>query len=150
MIDGVIIKQLRKIPDDRGVIMKMQEASDLEYRGFGEIYFSVVYPGIVKGWHLHKNAILNYAVLKGQIKLVLYDNREESSTKGMLQEIYMGDTNYCLVQIPAGVWNAFKGIGVEPAYVADLITVTHDKDQMERMDPHHNPLIAYDWNTRDR
>lgn len=150
MIEGVVIKPLVRIPDDRGTILKMQEASDIEFKGFGEIYFSTVYPGIVKGWHLHRDAILNYAVIKGHIKLVLFDNREHSRTKGKIQEIYLGEANYQLVQIPAGVWNAFKGIGTETAIIADLITITHDMDEMERMDPHSNDLIQYDWETRDR
>ncbi|MCF8567634.1 dTDP-4-dehydrorhamnose 3,5-epimerase family protein [Alicyclobacillus tolerans] len=150
MIDGVVIKPLRRIVDDRGIIMKMQEASDNEYKGFGEIYFSTIYPGVVKGWHLHENAILNYAVIKGNIKLVLFDPRELSPTHQEIQEIYMGDDNYCLVQIPAEVWNAFKGIGPETAMVADLITVVHHEDLIRRMDPHNNPLIPYDWKVRDR
>lgn len=150
MIDGVVIKPLRRIVDDRGIIMKMQEASDNEYNGFGEIYFSTVYPGVVKGWHLHENAILNYAVIKGNIKLVLFDPRESSPTYQEIQEIYMGDDNYCLVQIPSDVWNAFKGIGTETAMVADLITVVHNEDIIFRMDPHNNALIQYDWKVKDR
>lgn len=150
MIEGVIIKKLKKIPDDRGIIMKMQESCDEEFKGFGEIYFSMVYPGVVKGWHLHKKAILNYTVIKGHIKLVLFDNREGSRTKGKIQEIHLGDSNYCLIQIPANVWNAFKGIGMETAIVADLITITHEEDEMMRMDPHKNEMIQYDWETRDR
>ncbi len=150
MIDGVIIKPLKRIPDDRGIIMKMQEASDPEFKGFGEIYFSTVYPGIVKGWHLHKHAILNYAVIKGHIKLVLFDNREHSKTQGEIQEIYIGDANFALVQIPANVWNGFMGVGTEPAIIADLITVVHEEDEMVRIDPHQNALVKYNWRVRDR
>ncbi|NMB33680.1 MAG: dTDP-4-dehydrorhamnose 3,5-epimerase [Clostridium sp.] len=150
MIEGVIIKPLRKIPDDRGTILKMQECSDPEFAGFGEIYFSTIYPGVVKGWHLHENAILNYAVIKGMIRLVLYDARDGSKTYGKLQEIYMGDDNYCLVQIPENIWNAFQCVGSELAIVADLNTVEHSKDIMHRMDPHKNDIIDFDWKRRDR
>lgn len=150
MINGVIIKPLRKIPDDRGTVLKMQESSDDEFKGFGEIYFSTIYPGIVKGWHLHKNAILNYAVIKGMIKLVLFDNRKDSPTSGEIQEIYLGDSNYCLVQIPKDVWNGFTCVGNSEAIVADLITVTHNEDEMVRMDPHNNEIIKYEWLVKDR
>lgn len=150
MIEGVIVKALRKIPDDRGTVMKMQQASDPEFKGFGEIYFSTIYPGVIKGWHLHKNAILNYAVIKGMIKLVLFDDREFSKTRGMLQEIYLGDKNYFLVQIPSNVWNGFKCVGMDEAIVADLITVIHDHDEMLRMDPHEKSIIKYDWSVKDR
>jgi dTDP-4-dehydrorhamnose 3,5-epimerase len=150
VIEGVIIKPLRKIPDDRGTILKMQECSDPEFKGFGEIYFSTIYPGVVKGWHLHENAILNYAVVKGMIRLVLYDGRENSATFGEIQEIYMGDQNYCLVQIPANVWNGFQCVGNETAIVADLNTVEHSKDKMKRLDPHNNDIIKFSWERKDR
>lgn len=149
MIQGVVIKELKRIPDDRGTILKMQEDVDEEFKGFGEMYFSTIYPNIVKGWHLHKKAILNYAVVKGMIKLVLYDARENSNTESELMEICIGVDNYCLVQIPAGVWNGFKAIGNEYAIVADLITVNHTNDEMLRMDP-WNCFIKYDWNVKDR
>jgi len=150
MIDGVIIRKLKRIPDERGYIMKMQESIDEEFKGFGEMYFSTIYPGIVKGWHLHNKATLNYTVVSGMIKLVLFDNREDSPTKGELMELYIGDENYELVQIPPKVWNGFKGIGNKMAIVADLITITHDKDTMERMDPHNNDVIPYKWERIDR
>jgi len=150
MIDGVIIKPLKRICDDRGTIMKMQEVTDDEFAGFGEIYFSTVYPGVVKGWHLHKNTVLNYTVISGMIKLVLYDNRENSKTKGEIMEIVMGEENYCLVQIPPNVWNGFKGVGNKTAIVADLTDKAHDVDIMERLDPLNNDIINYDWSLKFR
>lgn len=149
MIEGVIVKKLARIPDDRGTILKMQENTDKEFKGFGEIYFSMIYPNVVKGWHLHKKAILNYVVVKGMIKLVLYDARENTKTANEFMEICIGVDNYSLVQIPPGVWNGFKAIGNESAIVADLITVNHENDEMLRMDP-WNSFIKYDWHVKDR
>ena len=80
-IDGVIVKQLTKIPDERGCIFHMLRCDDELFEKFGEIYFSTAYPGIIKGWHLHKEMILNYAVIRGMIKLVLDDDRKKSATK---------------------------------------------------------------------
>lgn len=150
MIEGVIIKSLRKISDDRGTIMKMQENCDSEFKGFGEIYFSTIYPGVVKGWHLHENAVLNYAVIKGMIKLVLFDNRLGSNSKGEIMEIFIGDDNYFMVQIPKRVWNGFQCVGNITAIVADLISVSHNEDEVVRMDPHNNDIIKYDWTIKDR
>src|SRR5437762_9334676 len=86
-IDGVVVHPLRRIPDERGVVMHMLKATDPHFVGFGEIYFSVIYPGIIKGWHLHSKMVINYAVIDGNIKLVLYDQRESSPTYQQLQEI---------------------------------------------------------------
>jgi len=144
MINGVLVKPLSQIPDERGKIMHMLRADDPYFEQFGEIYFSVVYPGVIKGWHLHKEMTLNYAVISGMIKLVLYDPRENSPTKGKVQELFIGEDNYVLVKIPAGVWNSFKGIGVNPAMVANCATIPHDSDEIIRLDP-FSKEIPYDW-----
>jgi len=144
MIHGVQIYPLRQIPDERGKIMHMLKSTDAHFDKFGEIYFSVVNPGVVKGWHLHKKMVLNYAVVRGMIKLVLFDDRKRSSTKGRVQEIFMGEDNYCLVRIPAGVWNGFKGIGDAPAIVANCATIPHDPAEIVRLDPFDNS-IPYSW-----
>jgi len=130
--------------------MKMQESCDSEFKGFGEIYFSTIYPDVVKGWHLHESSTLNYAVIKGMIKLVLYDDRKDSKTYKKIMEIYMGEDNYCLVQIPPKVWNGFKCVGNHYAIVADLINVCHKDDVMKRLDPHNNDLINYNWGRKDK
>lgn len=144
MIDGVLIHPLRQIPDERGKIMHMLRANDPYFEKFGEIYFSTVYPGVVKGWHLHKEMTLNYAVPMGTIKLVLYDEREESPTRGELNELFIGEGNYVLVKVPPMVWNGFKGVGVTPALVANCATIPHDPNEISRLDPHHNH-IPYNW-----
>jgi dTDP-4-dehydrorhamnose 3,5-epimerase len=150
MIDGVIVQPLRQIPDERGKIMHMLRASDPHFAGFGEIYFSVVYPGAIKGWHLHHRMILNYAVPSGRIKFVLYDARAGSRTRGELQELFLGEDHYCLVQVPPGVWNGFKGIGTTPAIVANCSSIEHDPLEIERMDPLVNDVIPYDWALKHR
>jgi dTDP-4-dehydrorhamnose 3,5-epimerase len=148
MIDGVKINPLAIIPDERGMIVKMLRCDDTIFQGFGEIYFSMIYPGVVKGWHIHKKMTLNYAVVSGFIKLVLYDDRENSPTKGELQEIFLGRENYKLVTIPPLVWNGFKGIGTEPSIVANCATIPHDPSEIERLDPFNNH-IPYNWEIKN-
>ena len=149
MIEGVQIHPLRRICDERGKIMHMLRADDPNFEKFGEIYFSVVYPGAIKAWHLHNEQVLNYAVIEGMIKFVLYDVREDSPTRGELQEVFMGEDNYCLVRVPTGVYNGFKGYGERPAIVANCATTPHSPDEMERLDP-FDPSIPYDWTLKHR
>lgn len=144
MIEGVHIHPLRQIPDERGKIMHMLREDDPHFERFGEIYFSVVYPGVIKAWHLHKVMTLNYTVVSGIIKLVLFDDRTESSTKGELMELFLGEPNYVLVKIPPGIWNGFKGVGITPAIVANCATHPHDPAEIQRLDPFQNH-IPYDW-----
>ncbi len=144
MIDGVHIHPLRQIPDERGRIMHMLRADAPHFERFGEIYFSVVNPGVVKAWHGHKVMTLNYAVVSGLIKLVLYDAREGSPTRGEVQEIFMGEGNYVLATVPPGVWNGFKGCGVFPSIVANCSTHPHDPEEIVREDP-FGDLVPYDW-----
>ncbi len=149
MIEGVLVVPLRKIPDERGMVMHMLRADAEHFQQFGEIYFSVVYPGVIKGWHLHKEMTLNYAVVTGMIKVVLYDARPDSPTNGELQELFIGDQNYVLVQIPPGVWNGTKGIGTAPAIIANCATHPHHPDEIMRMDP-FDTSIPYDWELKHR
>lgn len=144
MIAGVLVTPLRQILDERGKIMHMLRSDAAGFPGFGEIYFSCVYPGAIKGWHIHSRMTLNYAVPHGHIKFVLYDDREGSPTRGELQEIFLGPDNYCLVTVPPLVWNGFKGIGSEMALVANCASIPHDPDEIDRLDP-FDPSIPYDW-----
>jgi dTDP-4-dehydrorhamnose 3,5-epimerase len=147
MIAGVAVRPLRQIPDERGKIMHMLRADEPHFEKFGEIYFSCVYPGAIKAWHIHKAMTLNYAVIVGRIKLVLYDDREHSPTRGELMELFIGDGNYALVTIPPRIWNGFKGIGTETAIVANCATLPHDPEEIERMDP-FTDRIPYCWDIR--
>ena len=144
MIEGVAVRPLKQIPDERGKVMHMLRADAPHFDRFGEIYFSVVYPGAIKAWHLHKRMTLNYAVVSGSIKLVLYDDRDGAPTRGQLMELFIGDSNYCLVTVPSGVWNGFKGIGNQPSIVANCATHPHDPEEIVRMDP-TSSAIPYVW-----
>lgn len=149
MIHDVLIHQLRQIPDERGKIMHMLRSDDSHFEQFGEIYFSTVYPGVIKGWHYHKGMTLNYAVVHGSIKLALYDERPKSPTKGELMELFIGDGNYALVKVPPQVWNGFKGVGNIPAIVANCSTIPHDPAEIIRMDPLENH-IPYKWDLKNK
>ena len=149
MINGVQINPLRQIPDERGKVMHMMKAEDAVFSSFGEIYFSRVYPGAVKAWHLHDRMTINYAVPHGKIKLVLFDDRADSSTKGVIQEIFLGEDNYQLVTIPPFVWNGFKGIGTETALVANCASIPHDPNEITRLDP-DDCFIPYNWELKNR
>lgn len=147
MIDGVLVHPLRQIPDERGKIMHMLRADDPHFVAFGEVYFSVANPGAIKGWHLHKRVTQNYAVVSGMIKLVLYDQREGSPTRGEIQELFIGEDNYCLVRMPPGVVNGFKAYGTKVAIVANCTDEPHDPAEIVRIDPFTKD-IPYDWGLR--
>jgi len=119
------------IPDERGWLMEILRSDDEVFEKFGQVYLSAVYPGVVKGWHYHKVQRDNLCVIKGMAKLVLYDAREDSPTKGNLIELFVGELNPVLVSIPQGVLHGMKGIGTEPAFFINV------------------PTEAYDWSRKD-
>jgi dTDP-4-dehydrorhamnose 3,5-epimerase len=149
MIAGVEVVPLRRIADERGSVMHMLRRDDPLFEQFGEIYFSSIWPGVIKAWHLHTRMTLNYAVIAGHIKFVLYDDREGSSTRGELQEIFLGEDNYLLVKVPPLVWNGFKGLGTERSIVANCATIPHDPEEIHRRDPLDSG-IPYDWSLKHR
>ncbi len=144
MINDIEIIQLSKICDERGKIMHMLKNSDPVFEQFGEIYFSTAYPGVVKGWHEHTKMTLNYSVIKGMIKLVLIDNRKDSSTYKEIQEIFMGEDNYILVKIPPRIINGFKNISTKECIVANCSSIPHDKNEIIRYSP-YDDKFGYNW-----
>lgn len=144
MIEGVKVVPLRRIPDERGTIYHMLRREDPHFERFGEIYFSTIYRGVVKGWHRHREMTLNYACISGRIKLVLYDDRDGSPTRGEIMECFLGPDDYSLVSIPPEVWNGFKGMSDPHAIVANCCTHSHDPSRSTRLDP-FDPSIPYDW-----
>jgi dTDP-4-dehydrorhamnose 3,5-epimerase len=146
MIEGVIVTPLRQILDERGKIMHMLRNDDPTFQQFGEIYFSCVHRGAIKAWHIHREMTLNYAVVFGKIKLVLYDDRPSSPTCGELMELFLGPDNYQRVTVPPLVWNGFKGIADE-SIVANCATLPHTPGEIDRLSP-FDPRIPYDWSIR--
>jgi dTDP-4-dehydrorhamnose 3,5-epimerase len=144
MIDGVRIDPLRQLRDERGAIFHMLRADDPAFEKFGEIYFSLVHPGWVKGWHLHSKMSLNYAVPVGRVRLVLFDERPGSPTAGVVQAVELGEDDYQRVRIPPGVWNGFLGLGDRDSLVANCATLPHDPDEISRIAP-DDPRIPYRW-----
>lgn len=144
MIEGVTLTPLKQIFDERGKVMHMLRADSSIFSSFGEIYFSCTYPGAIKAWHLHKKMTLNYAVIYGEIKCVLFDDRPNSKTRGCIDEYFLSPENYFLLTVPPLVWNGWKGLGEHSAIVANCASIPHDTNEIERK-PATDPSIPYDW-----
>ena len=151
MIEGVKIKPLKVIPDERGRLMELLRSDDQEFFiQFGQVYMTTAYPGVVKAWHYHKRQTDNFAVVHGMMKVVLYDNRPNSPTHGEINEFFMGIHNPVLLQIPPLVLHGFKCIGETEGVVVNIPTTLYNykKPDEHRIDP-HSKEIPYDWATKE-
>ena len=145
MIEGIKITPLKQIEDERGKVMHMLRNDFKSFTKFGEIYFSTVHPNKVKGWHLHAKMTLNYAIILGEIKLVLYDARSNSKTKGQVQEFFLSQKNYKLISVPPFIWNGFMGIGNKTAIIANCADLPYDATDIKRKSEFDKD-IPYNWN----
>ena len=150
MIDGVKVKKLKVIPDERGRLMEMLRADDELFSRFGQVYMTTAYPGAVKAWHYHKKQVDNFVVVRGMMKVVLYDGRKGSPTCKEIDEFFMGEHNPILLQIPAYVYHGFKCISESEAIVINCPTEMYDYEKPDefRVDP-HGGKIPYDWSRKD-
>ncbi|ABC78220.1 dTDP-4-dehydrorhamnose 3,5-epimerase family protein [Syntrophus aciditrophicus] len=150
MIDGVQVKKLRVIPDERGRLMEILRADDGMFKGFGQVYMTTAYPGVVKGWHYHKKQYDNMAVVKGMMKIVLYDSRENSPTRGEVNVFFAGEYNPVLLHIPPFVYHGFKCVSTEEAIVINTPTEVYNYGEPDefRVHPHNND-IPYNWDRED-
>jgi dTDP-4-dehydrorhamnose 3,5-epimerase len=145
-IDGVWIKDLKVIPDERGRLMEILRSDDEGFDRFGQVYLSTTYPGVVKGWHLHKVQDDFFACVRGMVKLVIYDAREDSPTHGMVKEYYIGDQNAQLVKVPAGTYHGWKCISQEESFVINIPSEPYNYDTPdEHRAPWDTPDIPYSW-----
>lgn len=150
MIEGVKIKKLKVIPDQRGRLMEILRRDDELFQEFGQVYMTTTYPGVVKAWHKHERQADNIACVAGMIKMALHDNRKGSPTKGETNEFYLGVHNPILVQVPAGIYHGWMAVSEEEAVVVNIPTKPYDREHPDeqRLDPHDNE-IPYDWKRRD-
>ena len=150
MIDGVRIRQLQVFADERGWLTECLRADDEQFIRFGQAYVTAANFGAVKAWHYHKRQTDNFIVVHGMAKVVLYDGREDSPTRGEVNEFFMGERNMIRLQIPPGVYHGFKGISPGEAVVLNIPTELYNCDEPDeyRLDPHDND-IPYSWERKD-
>lgn len=150
MIDGVMTKKLKVLPDERGRLMEILRRDDDLFLNFGQVYMTTTYPNVVKAWHKHEKQTDNIACIQGMIKLALYDAREKSPTFKEVDEFYLGIHDPLLIQIPAGVYHGWMCVTQEEAVVINIPTEPYDYEHPDeqRLDPHEND-IPYDWRRKD-
>ncbi len=150
MIEGVRTKKLNVIPDERGRLMEVLRSDDDLFIRFGQAYVTTACPGVVKAWHHHKKQHDNFACIAGMMKVVLYDSRDGSPTKGEINEFFIGAHNPMLVQIPPGVMHGFKCISENEAMVLNCPTEPYNYDDPDEYRiPAHSTEIPYDWSRKD-
>jgi len=151
LIAGVVVKTLRVIPDDRGLLMEILRSDDPFFQRFGQAYISMAYPGCVKAWHYHKKQTDHFCVVKGMGQVALYDGRKGSPTRGKVNEFFIGERNPKLVVIPPLVMHGFKALGREPAHLLNIPTELYNyKEPDEFRLPARSRKIPYDWDRKDR
>jgi|SRR5665213_126037 len=131
-IAGLTVTPLRQIVDDRGAVLHMLRADEPEFGPFGECYFSQINPGIIKAWKRHRLQSQNIAVPVGRVRVVVFDEREQSPTKGMLDMVELGrPDNYVRMRIPPLLWYGFKCIATQPSLIANCVDTPHSPEESE-------------------
>jgi len=145
MIEGVKTKNLRMLSDERGWLTEILRSDEEIFEKFGQVYATAAYPDVVKAWHMHKKQADNLVCIKGSVKLVLYDGRKGSKTKGEINEFTIGEKNPLLIKVPPEVWHGFKAIG-ETAVIVNVPTELYDyKNPDEHRLPPDTDKVPYDW-----
>ncbi len=149
MIEGVFIKELKSIPDERGKLMEMLRCDDQIFKKFGQVYMTTTKPGYVKAWHYHKKQTDNFVCVKGKIRVGLYDDREDSKTKGEVQEFILTLDKPILLQIPPQVFHGFESNHTEESIVINIPTepYNHETPDEYRIDPFDND-IPFKWKSK--
>lgn len=144
-ISGLVISPLREIADERGAVLHMLRADSSDFVGFGEVYFSEVRPGVVKGWKLHEQQTQVFAVPAGRMRMVFFDDRVGSASRGKVQVIDLGrPDSYLRLKVPPGLWYGFGCLGDVPALLANCADMLHDPTESRSL-PLDDQSIPYAW-----
>ncbi len=148
LIIGVEVEKLEKHADERGSLCEIVRTDWSAFEKFAMAYFSVTYPGVVRAWHRHPRTKQKdlFCVLQGTAKVVVYDQREDSPTKGAINEFVIGEDNLVLLKIPGECWHGFKAVGIKPVVLVNFPTALYDYENPdeERLPP-NTGKIPYDW-----
>ena len=125
MIDGVKVKKLKIIPDDRGRLMEILRCDEPIFEKFGQVYMTTAFPGVVKAWHYHKKQDDNFTCISGKMRLALYDARKGSPTYGEVNDFVIRLDEPMLVHIPKVVYHGFKCVSEIEAVVINTVTVPY-------------------------
>ena len=146
MIDGVITKKLKVIPDERGWLMEILRCDDKIFNKFGQVYLTTAYPEVVKAWHMHKIQTDNFTCVHGTMKVVLYDSRKNSKTFAEINEFVINKDNPLLLSVPPFVYHGFKAVGSETAYFLSVPTESYNYETPDEYRlPPDTEEILYDW-----
>lgn len=151
LIEGVQLKQLKPISDDRGRLMEILRSDESMFEQFGQVYVTVCKPRVVKGWHYHKVQVDHFVCLQGKAKVVLYDAREPSKTYRKINEFTLGWDHPLLIKIPTFVFHGFTALENQEAMILNLPTEVYQNDHPDefRMSP-FSKEIPYDWGDVDQ
>jgi dTDP-4-dehydrorhamnose 3,5-epimerase len=149
-IEGVKIKPLAVIPDDRGRLMEILRADEEFFVTFGQVYMTTTYSGVVKAWHMHREQTDNMCAVAGMFRLALFDARPESPTRGVVQEVYMGTHRPFLVQIPPGVYHGWRCVSENEGMVINVPDRPYRREEPDEFRlPPDSDQIPYSWDRRD-
>ena len=145
-IGGVVVKPLKRVVNERGWLLEIQRNDDVVFIGFGQAYVTATRPGIVKAWYRHRRQVDNMAAVTGLLRVVLFDDRPDSPTRGALMELTAGHDQPTLVQIPHGVWHGFTPVGDAECLILHLNSCPYDFDHTDedRLPP-DSSAIPYRW-----
>lgn len=122
-IEGVEVRSAPTQTDSRGEISEIYNPSwRLHPDPVVYVYQSMIRPHKTKGWVVHLDQDDRLFVSVGSVKIVLYDPRPDSRTQGLVNELFVGERNRCLVVVPRGVFHAVQNIGEVDAYFINLPT----------------------------
>lgn len=133
MIFGVSLYDEKQITVPKGNVFHAIKSCSEGFCGFGEVYFSQIEQGAIKGWKRHNRYTLNIVVPIGKIRFVIYDDRDNSQTFGQFEEIILSPNgNYKRLTVAPGLWMAFQGLDEGISMLMDIIPELHDTSEIDK------------------
>lgn len=132
----VQIKNLKIFANDQGYLFETLRNDDGIFDGkFGQALVSVIYPGVIKGFHKHDKQTDYTTCIKGNIKYVTVREKEDGTKE--IKTMIIGERNPVLIKTPPGIWHGYTPLSNKEAVILHLTDKTYDPkdDDTQRKDP---------------
>jgi dTDP-4-dehydrorhamnose 3,5-epimerase len=141
-IEGIIVTPLNRISVPEGNVFHAMKRNDPGFSGFGEAYFSSIAKGAIKGWKRHKKMSLNLVVPVGAVRFVMFDDRDDSASYGIYQEVVLSKENYCRLTVPPMIWMGFQCVDEKTSIVLNIANIPHSQKEQDAKSIEE---IEFDW-----
>ena len=115
-----------------------------------QVHITTTLPGRVRAWGLHQRSTDRLFVVKGLVRLAVFDGRDGSPTQGVVNDLLVSEMSPGLLVVPPNLYHGWKNIGEDEAVIINMPEKLYDYASPDALDlpwdgARARELIPFQW-----